>query len=120
MNVLIFGPSGGALQDSGERLKLERPDVPDTNGFGYIVVDEVRYNDKAPWPPAADGSGASLQRKNPRAYGDDPANWEAAAPTPGTDYPGGESPSLLTQPQSQIARAGDTVSFGVTAAGAPL
>jgi len=83
MNVLIFGPFGGALQDSGERLKLERPDVPDTNGFGYIVVDEVRYNDKAPWPPGADGSGPSLQRLTISAYGDDPNNWTAAGATPG-------------------------------------
>ena len=82
-NVLILGPFGGTLQDSGERLKIERPDVPDTNGFGYIVVDEVRYNDKAPWPPAADGSGPSLQRITISAYGDDPINWAAAGPTPG-------------------------------------
>ena len=82
-NVLILGPVGGVLQDSGERLRLERPDVPDTNGFGYIVVDEVRYNDKAPWPPAADGSGPSLQRITISAYGDDPTNWAAAGPTPG-------------------------------------
>jgi hypothetical protein len=82
-NVLILGPVGGALQDSGERLKIERPDVPDTNGFGYIVVDEVRYNDKAPWPPAADGSGPSLQRIIISAFGDDPINWAAAGPTPG-------------------------------------
>ena len=53
-----------------ERLELQRPDVPDTNGFAYIVVDGVRYNDKEPWPPAADGSGPSLQRKVAAAYGD--------------------------------------------------
>jgi hypothetical protein len=81
--VPILGPLGGVLQDSGERLKLQRPDLPDTNGFGYITVDEVRYNDKAPWPPAADGSGPSLQRRSATAYGNDPGNWEAGAPTPG-------------------------------------
>jgi hypothetical protein len=51
----------------------------------YIVVDSVRYNDKAPWPPAADGSGASLQRLRPHHYGDDPINWTAAPPTPGRE-----------------------------------
>src|SRR5688500_2007902 len=45
----------GVLQNSGERLRLERPDPPDTNGVPYIVVDEVRYNDKLPWPIGADG-----------------------------------------------------------------
>jgi hypothetical protein len=71
------------LQNSGERLKLQRPAPPDTNGPAFITVDEVRYNDKAPWPPAADGSGASLQRLNVAAYGNDPINWNASAPTPG-------------------------------------
>jgi len=84
-SVIIVGPYFGTLQDSGERLKLERPGVLDTNGLPFIVVDEVRYNDKAPWPPAADGAGPSLQRRNPRAYGNDPANWLAATPTPGTE-----------------------------------
>lgn len=49
----------------------------------YVTVDQVRYNDKPLWPAAADGSGASLQRRAAAAYGNDPANWEAAAPTPG-------------------------------------
>lgn len=82
-NVLVLGPYSGALQDSGERLTLERPAPPNTNGPAWIVVDEVRYNDKAPWSPAADGSGPSLQRINSAAYGNDPINWGAAAPTPG-------------------------------------
>ena len=83
-SVIIVGPYFGALQDSGERLKLERPGVIDTNGLAFIVVDEIRYNDKTPWSPAADGAGPSLQRHDPRAYGNDPANWLAGAPTPGT------------------------------------
>jgi hypothetical protein len=82
-DVLILGPYAGGLQNSGERLKLQRPDAPDTNGVAYITVDEVRYNDKFPWPPAADGSGPSLQRRDDSAYGNDPINWEAAGPTPG-------------------------------------
>lgn len=81
--VAILGPYAGGLQDSGERLKLQRPAPPDTNGPAFITVDEVRYNDKAPWPPAADGTGLSLQRRTAPAYGDDPANWEAGGPTPG-------------------------------------
>ncbi len=71
------------LQDSGERLELQMPDSPDTNGLGFITVDEVRYNDKAPWPLAADGSGPSLQRLDAALYGNDPAHWVAALPTPG-------------------------------------
>jgi hypothetical protein len=84
-NVMVLGPFAGNLQASGERLELRRPDVPDTNGVSYINMDVVRYNDRAPWPPAADGAGSSLQRLNAAAYGDDPINWLAAAPTPGAD-----------------------------------
>jgi hypothetical protein len=73
----------GSLQDSGERISLTKPGDPSTNSVPHIVKDSVRYNDKAPWPPAADGSGASLQRISPMAYADDPTNWMAGAPTPG-------------------------------------
>src|SRR6185436_5878402 len=116
-NVLILGPYAGNLQDSGERLELQRPDVPDTNGIAFITVDEVRYNDRAPWPIAADGSGPSLQRKISAAYGNDPANWEAAIATPGQDFPGGSAPSIITQPQSQTTLAGQSVVFTVAANG---
>ena len=81
--VPVFGPFTGVLQDSGERLKLERPGSPTNGTVPYIAVDEVRYNDKAPWPSAADGSGPSLQRLDLAAYGDDPVNWAALPPTPG-------------------------------------
>jgi hypothetical protein len=36
-----------------------------------------------PWPLQADGYGGSLTRIDPAAYGNDPANWQAATPTPG-------------------------------------
>jgi len=81
--VPIYGPFAGALQDSGELLELQRPEAPDTNGVAYITVDAVRYNDKLPWPPAADGSGPSLQRRVASDYANDPLNWQAAGPTPG-------------------------------------
>lgn len=81
--VQIFEQQSGALQDSGERLQLQRPGSPDTNGVPYYTVDMVRYNDRAPWPPAADGSGPSLQRVTLSAYGNEPLNWSAAGPTPG-------------------------------------
>jgi hypothetical protein len=81
--VQILGPYPGNLQDSGERLQLLRPDSPDTNGVPYVVVDEVRYNDKLPWPPGADGDGPSLQRLAPIAYGNEPTNWFASGITPG-------------------------------------
>ncbi len=89
-SVPIFGPYPGVLQNSGELLELTRPDPPDvdTNGavvVPYIVVDAVRYNDKAPWPTNAAGLGSSLERISPAAYGNDPINWRAsfASSSPG-------------------------------------
>src|ERR1051325_4398988 len=90
--VQILGPYAGDLQDSGERLELQPPDTTGTNGVGWIPIDAVRYNDKAPWPPAADGSGPSLQKRLPTLYGNDPVNWKAAAATPGSDSVGGDEP----------------------------
>src|SRR6058998_1345345 len=81
--VQVLGPYTGTLQDSGENLRLQRPDEPDTNGVPYIVTDAVRYNDKLPWPPGADGDGPSLQRRAPSAYGNEPTNWFASGITPG-------------------------------------
>lgn len=81
--VQILGPVPGALQNSGERLQLQAPDAPNSGVAPYVAVEEVRYNDRAPWPPAADGSGPSLQRLSALTFGNDPANWSAAPPTPG-------------------------------------
>jgi len=90
-NIPIFGPYAGQLQDSGENLELKAPDNPNTNGVPYVTVDAVRYNDRDPWPPAADGSGMSLQRAPAGGYGNEPTNWIAAAPTPGQVVNTGDS-----------------------------
>ena len=116
--VVVLGPFAGNLQDSGERLELQRPDAPGTNGVPYITVDEVRYNDRAPWPPAADGSGASLQRVDLLAYGNDPANWAAAVPTPGTELVVGLEPVITSQPQNVAIQSFESAQFSVTATGA--
>jgi hypothetical protein len=70
---------------------LLAPDNPNSNAVPYVVMDAVRYNDQAPWPPAADGSGQSLQRTPASGYGNEPTNWTAAAPTPGQAAGTGDS-----------------------------
>jgi hypothetical protein len=91
-SVQVVGPYPGALQGNGERLQLERPDTPDTNGVAYILVDEVRYGDQAPWPLGADGDGPSLQRQAPQLYGNEPTNWFASGITPGAPNAFNQSP----------------------------
>src|SRR5206468_4927526 len=109
----------GALQDSGENLELQAPDIPTTNGVPYYAVDTVRYNDRKPWPLAADGAGASLQRINPTAYGNDPINWLAAVPTPGTHALSGTPPAVTSHPISRTNGTTTTAAFSVSATGSP-
>lgn len=81
--VQIYGPYPGLLDDFGERVTLQAPDSPNPVGVPYVVVEEVRYDYKAPWPASANGGGDSLQRRSALAFGNDPTNWTAATPTPG-------------------------------------
>ncbi len=63
----VLGPWLGTLKSGGETLVLRDHDGAE--------IDRVKYNDKEPWPVAADGYGPSLERIDPLANGDDPANW---------------------------------------------
>lgn len=121
--VPIFGPYAGVLQNSGERLALEKPDAPYVNDLGqtvtpYIVIDSVRYNDKNPWPSAADGDGPALQRMTLTAFADDPANWFASGATPGGANSVNQPPAVqLTGPDSGTSfTTGQIVNFTANAA----
>ena len=76
--------SGGVLSDGGETVALSQPDTPQPGGLiPYILVDEVEYDDVAPWPTSPDGTGHSLTRVSESVFGNEPTNWVGAAPTPG-------------------------------------
>ncbi len=86
--VQIFGPyaANRQLSDTGERIRLLRPDAPTLDNppiVPWLVVDQVDYLPDAPWPEIADGTGQSIARQRRTVWGDDPANWMASAPTPG-------------------------------------
>ncbi|MBN1669646.1 MAG: lamin tail domain-containing protein [Kiritimatiellae bacterium] len=82
--VRVFGPCSGRLGNGGESVKLWRPDAPDPEGVPWILVDRVQYGDNSPWPENADGGGPSLERLDPRAYGNDVVNWTASLAPGGT------------------------------------
>jgi hypothetical protein len=87
-SVPIYGPWSGVLANQGETIELTYPDKPElppspNAGFvPYVLVEEVDYSPTAPWPTGVVGTGNSLQRIG-LAFGDDPANWTSAVPTPG-------------------------------------
>jgi hypothetical protein len=89
-NILIFGPYDGHLDNSGETVQLLQPDSPQTvphpdAGFvPYVLVEAPTYTNALPWPLGANGTGFSLQRRNLGSYANDPVNWVACSPNPGT------------------------------------
>lgn len=82
-NVPIVGPWSGALNNGGDTVTLRRPDPPNSNAVPYILIEDVDYQPAGLWPSQADGWGASLQRIELNAFGNDPYNWYPGAPTPG-------------------------------------
>ena len=86
--VQVLGGYSGRLSNDGERLRISMPgDVNSDGERQYICIDLVRYYDKYPWPIESDGYGKSLSRKVATDYGNDVANWQAAAPSPGVVNP---------------------------------
>jgi hypothetical protein len=89
-SVPLYGPWRGRLANDSENVELYRPDEPEAPGtpnagfVPYLLADKVKYGDSLPWPAPADGHGQSLHRLVDANYGNDPVNWVAANPTPGT------------------------------------
>ena len=78
--------NGGVLDNGGETIRLARPDAPEPDmTIPYLLVDEVEYDDVAPWPTTPDGTGPSLTRINTQTvYGHEPTNWNGAGSSPGS------------------------------------
>jgi hypothetical protein len=88
--VQVLGPYDGNLDNGGEKLEISKPGDIDTWGSQtYIRVDRVSYSDGYesgdPWPSGPDGNGGSLNRTTAANYGNDPANWHSATPSPGAN-----------------------------------
>jgi hypothetical protein len=97
-DIPVLGGYSGRLSNAGERLQIGMPgDTDDLDRRQYIRIDRVTYSDGSHpedcpggvdyWPFMADGFGFSLSRRVPSDYGNDVANWQGAAPSPGTANP---------------------------------
>ncbi len=90
----VFGPYDGKLSNGGEKVQLGKPGDEDGGIRYYIRVDRVDYSDGLHpqdnpgnvdlWPTGPDGNGSSLDLIDADLYGNDPNNWQAATPTPGS------------------------------------
>ena len=93
-NVQVFAWGAGSLSNGSEKIQLSKPGDEDDEKRHWLRVDRVVYSDGSrsedfpagidPWPAAPDGQGSSLTRIDATAYGNDPANWQASAPSPGS------------------------------------
>jgi hypothetical protein len=81
--VRFIGPYAGQLSNGGETVRLFKPVRAEDPRSGLLLVDEVRYDDRAPWPREADGGDQSLTRRSSLAFGNLAANWQAKNPSPG-------------------------------------
>jgi hypothetical protein len=82
--VPILGPWVGRLSNRSGRLALEKPTAPSLAGGApvWAMVSEFSFGSRAPWP-RADGNGLALHKRTAGTPGSDPAQWLAAAPSPG-------------------------------------
>ncbi len=78
--VPVIGPFRGGLSNNGEWLRLWKG----SETGPHALVDEVRFNDNAPWPLQADGQGSSLERVKPTGMSRSPESWLASEVNDGT------------------------------------
>lgn len=75
-NSFSRGDLGFGLDNDWDVIRLYRPDG--SEGF------KVSYQDAAPWPSEADGTGRTLQLSSPTADPSLPASWKLSADAGGT------------------------------------
>ncbi len=89
--VSCLGPYDGKLSNAGGTLRFR-------NEIGGILF-EVEYNDKAPWPVAAFGTGHSMVLNRPSYGENDPCAWSASDLIGGSS---GADESQSTEPASEV------------------
>ena len=83
-SVATYGPFVLKLSNSSAAIELAYPGPVVGAATPFILVDKIEYLDVAPWATGADGTGLALQRVSRTVIGNDPSNWIASNPTPGS------------------------------------
>lgn len=86
----VFGDSGISLSGNGEQVALI------TNN--RCLVDELDYNDSAPWPKAPDGDGPTLTLIDPAYNNTVAGSWTSSAVVQGNDYGSPNQPNNVPDP----------------------
>lgn len=105
-NARLFGPFAGNFSNKSGELRLSQPVVGADGVVDHATVDGVHYSESLPWPLSADGLGASLHRRMPATYGDDPLAWSEGIPTPAAPQAVGSLPTITIQPSNKVLLAG--------------
>ena len=84
-DAAVVGGYSGKLSDSGETIRIERPDAPPAEEPSFIPrlwEDVVQYSADAAWPDVSN-NGLSLNRVSANAFGSAPEGWTGSERTPG-------------------------------------
>ncbi|MEL6276968.1 MAG: lamin tail domain-containing protein, partial [Bacteroidota bacterium] len=76
----VFEATSGGLSNGGETVSIS-----DASGN---LIDEVTYDDEAPWPLGTDGDGASIVLCDPAEDNSIATNWQAASTEVGVEING--------------------------------
>lgn len=104
--VALVGPYSQQVSDTGERIELQRPGDPppsEPTVTPRLFEDEVVFDELAPWPTDAGGSGNSVHRNLPVSDGVDGSLWTSGVPTPGAVDFSGAVPGDMTGDQDVTA-----------------
>jgi len=103
--------TGGGISGGGETIQLLAAD-------GVTVIDQVTYDDTAPWPGAPDGNGPSLELIDPALDNSLVASWATSQgdPTPAAvnsvfgDPVGGAITNIAVNPTQPVPNQDFTIS----------
>ncbi|MDB4781903.1 lamin tail domain-containing protein, partial [Akkermansiaceae bacterium] len=94
-NVASVGPFGGGLSSDGEIIELR--------SAAGVLIDEVDYRSRFPWPVGANGEGSSMELIDPSLDNNLGASWRSSV-IPGT-LP---EATLIPESSAWSWRKGDT------------